>query len=338
MATVYIGSARIDERGKASGGQAGNQSGRELSKQAWYLHSKNWYCFRARDSAMAGFIAEGMEKGISNQNIGYDQLQNQTLYKQVKDKGFDPIQATTPCETDCARMVRVCVAYAYERVGLDGSKVPDWYTATLPNLIMGLGTFVKYTDADHCRSSKYLKRGDILCTRTKGHVVVVLNDGELAGGDVADYELGDRILRDGDYGADVIELQTRLKAVGYDPGEIDGEFGPNTEDAVEALQTAAGITVDGEFGPDSLAALVKMEGTDDPDEPADDPEDEPAGPSVEISGGNAYIRTGPGTQYDTMGVAHAGDAFEDANPDGWNAILYGGRIGWVSGKYSSRKE
>ena len=28
MATVYIGSARIDERGKASGGQAGNQNGK----------------------------------------------------------------------------------------------------------------------------------------------------------------------------------------------------------------------------------------------------------------------------------------------------------------------
>ncbi|HIS86324.1 MAG TPA: peptidoglycan-binding protein [Candidatus Faecivicinus avistercoris] len=200
---------------------------------------------------------------------------------------------------------------------------------------MGLGTFVKYTDADHCRSSKYLKRGDILCTRTKGHVVVVLNDGELAGSDDTDYELGDRILRDGDYGADVIELQTRLKAVGYDPGEIDGEFGPNTEDAVEALQTAAGITVDGEFGPDSLAALVKMEGMDDPDEPADDPEDEPAGPSVEISGGNAYIRIGPGTQYDAMGVAHAGDKLAFANPDSWVPVLVDDRIGWISGKYAT---
>ena len=49
MATVYIGSARIDERGKASGGQAGNQNVKELSKQAWYDHSKRWYCFRARD-------------------------------------------------------------------------------------------------------------------------------------------------------------------------------------------------------------------------------------------------------------------------------------------------
>ena len=38
MATVYIGGASIDERGKASGGQAGNQTGRELRKQAYYDH------------------------------------------------------------------------------------------------------------------------------------------------------------------------------------------------------------------------------------------------------------------------------------------------------------
>ena len=39
---VYIGSARIDERGKISGGAAGDQTGKEVSYQTWYLHSKGW--------------------------------------------------------------------------------------------------------------------------------------------------------------------------------------------------------------------------------------------------------------------------------------------------------
>lgn len=333
MATVLIGSARIDERGKASGGQAGDQTGKEVSTQDWYRHSKRWIVLRPKDGAKAQKIAKGMRSACDNPNIGYDQTNNQSLWNLVKDKGYDPAKADKPCETDCARLVRVCCAYA-------GIMADDFYTATEATVLMRTGEFIKLTDSKYTDSENYLGVGDILVTRTKGHTVVVLSNGKYYDGSADEPEraLGDRILRDGDYGADVVELQTRLKAVGYDPGEIDGEFGPNTEDAVEALQTAAGIAVDGEFGPDSLAALVKMEGTDDPDEPADDPEDEPAGPSVEISGGNAYIRTGPGTQYDTMGVAHAGDAFEDANPDGWNAILYGGRIGWVSGKYSSRKE
>ena len=330
---VLIGSARIDERGKASGGQAGDQTGKEVSTQDWYRHSKRWIVLRPKDGSKAQKIAKAMRSACDNANIGYDQTNNQSLWNLVKDKGFDPAKADKPCETDCARLVRVCCAYA-------GIMADDFYTATEATVLMRTGEFIKLTDSKYTDAPDYLGAGDILVTKTKGHTVVVLSNGKYYDGSADEPEraLGDRILRDGDYGADVIELQTRLKAVGYDPGEIDGEFGPNTESAVEALQTAAGIAVDGEFGPDSLAALVKMEGTDDPDEPAGAPGDEPAGPSVEISGGNAYIRTGPGTQYDTMGVAHAGDVFEDANPDGWNAILYEGRVGWVSGKYSARKE
>lgn len=333
MATVYIGSARIDERGKASGGQAGDQTGKEVSTQAWYRHAKGWAVLRPKDGAKAKKIAEAMQVACDNDNIGYDQYQNQSLWNLVKDKGFDPAKADKPCETDCARLVRVCCAYA-------GIMADDFYTATEATVLMRTGEFIKLTDSKYTDAPDYLGAGDILVTKTKGHTVVVLSNGKYYDGSADEPEraLGDRILCDGDYGADVIELQTRLKAVGYDPGEIDGEFGRNTESAVKALQTAAGILVDGEFGPDSLAALVKMEGVDDPDEPAGAPGEEPAGPSVEISGGNAYIRTGPSTQYDTMGVAHAGDVFEDANPDGWNAILYEGRVGWVSGKYSARKE
>ena len=37
---VIIGSARIDERGKISGGAAGDQTGSEVSTQAFYVHSK----------------------------------------------------------------------------------------------------------------------------------------------------------------------------------------------------------------------------------------------------------------------------------------------------------
>ena len=57
MATVMIGSASIDENGKAHGGKAGNQTGRELKQQAWYAHSKGWRVFRAKDGVTAERIA-----------------------------------------------------------------------------------------------------------------------------------------------------------------------------------------------------------------------------------------------------------------------------------------
>ena len=67
------------------------------------------------------------------------------------------------------------------------------------------------------------------------------------------------------------DLQRRLKAAGYDPGEVDGEYGPNTEAAVRALQKDAGILVDGEFGPDSYAALLALEVEEDVPEAEDKP-------------------------------------------------------------------
>jgi peptidoglycan hydrolase-like protein with peptidoglycan-binding domain len=44
-----------------------------------------------------------------------------------------------------------------------------------------------------------------------------------------------RTLREGSKGNDVRKLQKRLKELGFNPGLIDGEFGPATEAAVIAL-------------------------------------------------------------------------------------------------------
>src|SRR3954462_11909387 len=46
----------------------------------------------------------------------------------------------------------------------------------------------------------------------------------------------------------VRDLQEALKALGHNPGLIDGDFGPMTEVAVKAFQQARGITVDGIVG------------------------------------------------------------------------------------------
>ena len=51
--SVIIGSARIDENGKAKGGKAGDQTGKEVSTQKWYKHTKVWRVFRAKDDGPA---------------------------------------------------------------------------------------------------------------------------------------------------------------------------------------------------------------------------------------------------------------------------------------------
>lgn len=62
-------------------------------------------------------------------------------------------------------------------------------------------------------------------------------------------------LRRGMGGAAVKRLQKELKARGFDPGLIDGEFGGGTEAALLAFQRSEGLLADGIAGPRTLAAL-----------------------------------------------------------------------------------
>jgi peptidoglycan hydrolase-like protein with peptidoglycan-binding domain/DNA invertase Pin-like site-specific DNA recombinase len=51
-------------------------------------------------------------------------------------------------------------------------------------------------------------------------------------------------------------LQRRLRAVGVDPGAVDGRFGPLTEAAVQRFQSSQGLVADGIVGPRTARALV----------------------------------------------------------------------------------
>ncbi|MEX0404118.1 N-acetylmuramidase domain-containing protein [Aquibium sp. LZ166] len=65
------------------------------------------------------------------------------------------------------------------------------------------------------------------------------------------------VIRSGDRGAGVAELQKRLSAAGH-PCAIDGVFGPATAAAVRRFQRENGLSPDGIAGPRTLAALRRM--------------------------------------------------------------------------------
>jgi hypothetical protein len=65
----------------------------------------------------------------------------------------------------------------------------------------------------------------------------------------------DPLLRRGSRGAQVIRLQQALVNLGFNPGPVDGIFGPLTEAGVRAYQTARGLGVDGVVGPKTWGAL-----------------------------------------------------------------------------------
>lgn len=62
-------------------------------------------------------------------------------------------------------------------------------------------------------------------------------------------------LRCCDRGEDVVHLQTRLTALGYGVGKIDGIFGAKTLEAVKALQVENGLAVDGIVGEKTWAVI-----------------------------------------------------------------------------------
>ena len=69
------------------------------------------------------------------------------------------------------------------------------------------------------------------------------------------YLVPSRTLRDGDSGEDVKSVQTRLKALGYYTGTVDGKYGTGTIAAVTAFQTQNGLTADGVAGSDTYKVL-----------------------------------------------------------------------------------
>lgn len=60
---------------------------------------------------------------------------------------------------------------------------------------------------------------------------------------------------EGAAGPDILTLQQHLRAVGFNPGRLDGYFGPATKAAVRAFQASADLLADGVAGPRTLGAL-----------------------------------------------------------------------------------
>ncbi|TML18978.1 MAG: murein L,D-transpeptidase [Actinobacteria bacterium] len=63
------------------------------------------------------------------------------------------------------------------------------------------------------------------------------------------------LVQPGDENLFVVQIQARLKADGYDPGPIDGQYGPAVQAAVRAFQRVNDLAGDGVVGPLTMAAF-----------------------------------------------------------------------------------
>lgn len=191
---IKIGQASRDERGRYSGGLAGDQDGREVAIREWY--NRPWdKVLRCKDVAKAEKIAVAMEKACKNNCIGYDQSQRTTLYSLAKSNGWRIEDIKTPCETDCSALVAVCVNAA-------GVKVSgDIYTGNEAAALLKTGEFELLSAPKYLMTDEYLKRGDILLYEFH-HTAIVLENGRKAEKDrpaQVEYPLGWNVSSDGQW-------------------------------------------------------------------------------------------------------------------------------------------
>lgn len=216
---VVIGSARIDERGKISGGAAGDQkqTGQddykgEVSLQKFYAHAKGWHILRPKYPEDAVKIAERMKAACNNPNIGYDQ--NERLG--VISKGIDTAVKT---ECDCSSLVRACVKEA------TGKDPGNFTTANEVEVLEKSGLF-EPRRSYVMGSTLYV--GDVLVTKTKGHTVIVV-DGAKRKGTQTPEKSTEKSITDisreviaGKWGNGV-DRRNKLSAMGYDPVAVQEE-------------------------------------------------------------------------------------------------------------------
>lgn len=161
---ITIGSARIDEQGKASGGAAGDQkqthtpdySG-EVSMQEFYIHRLGWVIIRFKDASHAIKFADSMKRACNNSNIGYDQSGRYGILKVGTGT-----TAKTKC--DCSSLVRQCFK---EATGVDPG---DFTTANAVTVLKATGLV---DIIGNYKNGTTLYTGDILNTQAKGHIVGV---------------------------------------------------------------------------------------------------------------------------------------------------------------------
>ena len=252
---VLIGHASCDENGRATGGAAGDQTGREVVQRSWY--SKGWnVLLRPKKAALAERSAAACTAACTNPNIGYDQGGRNTLYEKAKAVDFD-LSAVGACECDCSSLMHVCAIAGGANLtyGANG-----FTTRTMVREFAASGDYEKLTDSKYLESDKFLKRGDIL-VKEGSHTVMVLEGAvepekkeEIAG------TCPMPVLRPGMAGDAVKSMQLLLLAHGFHSPQY-GMFDDRTRLTLTEFQTAFNVSSDGVCGLDTWLALLGITGT-----------------------------------------------------------------------------
>lgn len=161
------------------GGEAGDQTGKEVCIREWY--SKPWtHVIRFKDASVREKIAKCFELAAKNDNVGYDQNQRNTFFKQLKKHNFSVSKINEKCETDCSALASSACVYADR--ALEEVVYPDEKGSTTRNIrerLESTGKVEVLTADKYISSDKYALRGDLYLAEGK-HIVCALENGSKA--------------------------------------------------------------------------------------------------------------------------------------------------------------
>lgn len=213
-----------DERGKYSGGKAGDQTGTEWQIINWY--NRPWKCvLRHPDAATRKLIAQMAKAAAVNNMVGYCQSHRGTFWTNLADSNFDPAQITVLCEADCSSGVAAIVKGAGYRLKNEKLKNVSTacYTGNLRAALKAAG-FEVLTESKYLTSDAYLFAGDILLN-DNAHVATNLTTGSKASGTSAPSKSINEVAKEvinGKWG-NGSDRTNRLAAAGYDAKAVQNE-------------------------------------------------------------------------------------------------------------------
>lgn len=253
---VKVGSARINENGKTKGGKYGDQTGTEVSEQAFYMHSKGWLGYRFKKEEYANKAAQGMIDACENDNIGYCQA-HRMMVNMLKKYG-SPAAIKEKTETDCSDLVRGIIFW------VTGKDLGSFSTGTEPSVLEKSGLFDKVT----VKSENDVRVGDILVTKTKGHTVIVTRGKNRSDAKEPEKKAysgafptlpGRGYFKNGDVSSEICKLKGFLNWYGaYKLDEKNKNYFDTTEKCVRDFQKKEGLVQNGKFGKNSLAKAKKV--------------------------------------------------------------------------------
>jgi hypothetical protein len=175
-----IANSGHDERGKYTGGRAGDQTGSEFEVRPWY--KRPWDCVCRAPQIPIGYEIAALARAAAlNDRIGYDQGQRWSFLDALRRYNWEPGAIPVDCEADCSSGVITLIMAAGHRLGIDSLKTVNQVASYTGNMRAGLASrgFSILTDEKYLNSDRYLFAGDILLNE-KHHTAINVDIGSAA--------------------------------------------------------------------------------------------------------------------------------------------------------------